>query len=62
MERTLGLTLLTSSSMTDNKYFLLTKFAKNINYEQREGYVKKQEIKDEESIWDDTAIAMRAAG
>lgn len=62
MKRTLGLTFLTSSSMADNKYFLLTMFAKNINCEQREGHIKKQEIKDEESIWDDTAIALRTAG
>lgn len=55
MERTLGLTFLTFTSMADDKYFLLPTFAKNINHERREGHIKKQEIKDEESIWDDTA-------
>lgn len=39
--------------MADDKQFLLTKFAKNINCELREGHIKKQEIKDEKSIWND---------
>lgn len=62
MERTLGLTFLTFTSMADDKYFLLPTFAKNINHERREGHIKKQEIKDEESIWDDTATAVETAG
>lgn len=47
--------------MADDKQFLLTKFAKNINCELREGHIKKQEIKDEKSIWDDTATAIKTA-
>lgn len=62
MERTLDLTFLTFSSMADDKYFLLPTIAKNINHERREGRIKKEEIKDEESIWDDTATAVETAG
>lgn len=44
IERTLGLNFLTSS-MAGDKYFLLTKFARNINCESQEDHIKKQEKK-----------------
>lgn len=39
MKRTFGLKFVTPSLMADNKYFLLTKFAKDINHVQREDHI-----------------------
>lgn len=49
----------TSSSMADSKYLLLAKY---ITREQGETTMKKHEIKDKQSTWEDTAIAMKTAG
>lgn len=45
--------------MADSKYLLLAKY---ITREQGETTMKKHEIKDKQSTWEDTAIAMKTAG